>query len=75
MYTGKLIEINKCELKNNDGWKYKITTYEDITEVKYFEKDSNGKIVEKSQFNFDIPSCCDIQLCEKIIEMRKAFKE
>jgi hypothetical protein len=74
-YTEKLYEINKSELRSKDGWKYDITTYEDETEVKYFDKNKDGVLVEMPQFNFSIPKCCDVQLCEKIIEMRKAFKE
>lgn len=75
-YTEKLTEINKCELISNDKWKYVITAYEDVIEVEYFEEDFNTKeIVKKPNHSFNLSNCCAIQICEKIIEMRKAYKD
>lgn len=74
MYIEKLIELNKSELRELDGnYKYIISTYEDVTEIKYLERNKEGKFEERETYT--IPSCYDIQLCEKIIEMRKAFKD
>jgi len=72
MFIDKLFELNKCELGSTDGYKYIITTYEDETIIEYIEKDIvDGKMKSKGKYN--IPSCHDIQICEKIIELRKTF--
>lgn len=72
MYTEKLVELNKTELRNEDNnYKYVLIAYDDITEVKYFEKNKDGKMEENTNFSFSLPSCQDIQICEKIIELRK----
>ena len=73
MYIEKLLELNKSELSSSDDYKYVISTYEDVTQIEYFEKNEDKKY--KSIWKFDFPSFCDIQICEKIIELRKAFKE
>jgi len=74
MYIEKLFELNKCELSSNDGYKYVITTYDDETTIEYFEKDiADGEMKPKGA-KYNIPSCHDIQICEKIIKLRKAFK-
>lgn len=73
-YTEELIELNITELKSAEyGYKYVITTYEDITRIEYFEKNEDNKLELKDRY--DLPSCHDIQICEKIIELRKAFKD
>jgi len=74
VYVDKLIELNKseCELISEDGFKYIITIYEDVTIIEYLEKDiADGKM--KSRSKYEIPSCHDVQICEKIAELRKAF--
>ncbi len=71
----ELIELNKCELRSQDGYKYVITVFEDITKIDYFETDyekENKPLVLKQTYEF--PSCHDIQICEKIIEMRKSLE-
>jgi len=72
MFTEKLTEINKAELRSSDGYKYVITAYGDITQIDYCEMvDKQYKI----KSTWDIPSCHDIQIAENIIKLRKAFKE
>jgi len=74
MFIDKLFELNKCELSSADGYKYVITTYEYETTIEYFEKDiEDGKMKSRCS-KYNIPSCHDIQICEKVIELRKAFK-
>lgn len=74
MYIEKLMELNKRELISEDGYKYTITTYEDISRIEYLEKDKEDGNKYKLINSYDIPSCHDIQVCERVIEMRKAFK-
>jgi hypothetical protein len=72
MYEEKLVELNVTELRNEDGeYKYVLTAYDDITEIKYFEKNKEGKMQEVTNSSFSLPSVYDIQICEKIIELRK----
>lgn len=66
----KLNEVEKCELiDDSNSYKYEIICYEDITEIKYIEKDSNKEWIEKS--NYTLSSAEDIQICKKIIELRE----
>lgn len=74
MFVDELFELNKCELGSADGFKYVITTYEDETTIQYFEKDVVDGKMKPTGTKYNIPGCHDIQICEKIIEMRKAFK-
>ena len=74
MYNSRLTEINKTELRSQDEYKYTVAAFDDITEIKYFERNNdNGELELKN--TFDIPSYHDIQICEKIIELRKAYGE
>jgi len=67
--TEELTELNVCELIEDD-YKYVIRCYEDTTEVIYMEKEiKSNKWEEKDKFN--LCSLHDIQICEKIIELRK----
>lgn len=72
----KLSELNVAELSGS-GFKYVITTYADITEIEYFEHKDDLSWLVKNKFS--LPSCYDLQVCEKIIEIRKLmdskFKE
>jgi len=72
MYTERLIEINKVELKSADGYKYVITAFEDITQIDYYAIENHKYELKQT---YDLSSCHDIQIAEKIIELRKAFKE
>ena len=69
-YVEKLSEFNTTELTSVDDWGYIITTYDDNTKIEYFETKNNEQNIKETTL---IPSCCDIQICEKIIEMRKSF--
>lgn len=70
----KLTELNICELSNGDYYKYRITCYEDITEIEYKEKDSKTKEWITTN-KLELCSLNDIQICEKIIELRSKFEE
>lgn len=69
---GKLEEINKTELKSYDGYKYEIIAYDDVTTINYYETEKGKEVLKQT---YDICSLHDIQIAEKIIELRKAFKE
>lgn len=74
----KLYKVNKSELVSDDNeYKYVITAYEDITRIEYYEKDFRDKnskeLIRKN--TYELPSCHDIQVAEKIIELRKLFKD
>ena len=68
----KLTEINKVELISDDGYRYIITTYRDITEIKYYETENHENVLKET---YTICSLHDIQICENILRLRKEYKE
>lgn len=47
----KLYNSRKSEHFSNEGWGYKINSYEDVLEINYFEE-VDGQEVLKSQITF-----------------------
>ena len=69
----ELNELNKTEMTDDDRmYKYIITAYEDMTRIEYYE--NNNEVWSKIH-QYELPSCHDLQICKKIIELRNIFKE
>lgn len=61
----KLDKVFETRLCSQDNWGYIIKVYEDVTELWYFEENTEPKLV------YTLPLGDDIQIAEEIIRLRK----
>lgn len=69
MECEKLCKLNKTTLSSNDNFGWDVICYEDVTEIVYFEKDSEGKRTREDRSLFTVGY--DLQVFEEAIKLRK----
>lgn len=69
MECEKLCRLNKTTLSSNDNFGWDIICYDDVTEIIYFEKDSEGTHTRQDTYLFAVGY--DLQVFEEAIRLRK----